>query len=163
MTLDVAVGNGDAVGQWVFNVGPATTPTNEGEESCLAWAREEEASGDDWLSDISLTCPCSRSQAVNDWRFNFANSSGPNCGIAIVTGSQHGLECCYDTAGALVVGTADGGSYHYHHSLFYPRQHSVSDSVPFTKCCVQSSNCYLYYRYRPASDCTGYQPPAPGQ
>uniref|UniRef100_A0A1X7UXG1 AMOP domain-containing protein n=1 Tax=Amphimedon queenslandica TaxID=400682 RepID=A0A1X7UXG1_AMPQE len=162
-TLDTTLGNtGTAVGQWLYDVSPSTITGSQSEESCLEWVRGQELLSSDWLRDVPLSCPCSLSQATSDWRFNFNNSSRNNCAIAVVTRSQHGLECCYDALGSLVVDTEASGSYHYYHSLFHPEQHLLSDSRPFEDCCVESNNCVLYYKYRPSSNCEGYQPPTPG-
>ena len=147
----------------MYNLSPATITGSQAEESCLQWVRGQELLSNDWLGDIPLSCPCSLSQATSDWRFNFDNSSRTNCAIAVVTRSQHGLECCYDTSGSLLVDTEASGSYHYYHSLFYPEEHLISDSRPFQDCCVESNNCVLYYKYRPSSNCDEYQPPTPGK
>ena len=55
------------------------------------------------------------------------------------------------------------GRYHYYHSLFYPSEHAASDSTPFVQCCRDTENCELYNKYRPVSNCSGYEPPSPGK
>ena len=160
LNIDKVLGNTGANGQWMFNVSPILSEKEKIEEKCLQWVSEQEDHGD-WTDNLP-DCPCSKLQANRDWRFSFVRSSDESCAFFVATTSQHGLECCYDDNGALLVGPKEGGRYHYYHSLFYPNQHEESDSRPFSQCCEETENCELFYKHRPSPNCSVYEPPTPG-
>ena len=160
LNIDKVLGNTGANGQWMFNVSPTLSEKEKIEEKCLQWVSEQEDHGD-WTNNLP-DCPCSKLQANRDWRFSFVRSSDESCAFFVATTSQHGLECCYDDNGALLVGPKEGGRYHYYHSLFYPNQHEESDSRPFSQCCEETENCELFYKHRPSPNCSVYEPPTPG-
>lgn len=152
------------MGQWAFKVNSNVT-NNEDENECLKWVQEQLDISNLWISNLP-SCPCTLLQARNDWRFSFTSSARTNCAVFVTTATRHGLECCYDeVGGTLRVGPNDGGCYHYYHSLFYPSEHEISDSTPYSKCCDGGTegNCELFYRYRPSSNCSRYEPPTPGK
>ncbi|CBJ30578.1 conserved unknown protein [Ectocarpus siliculosus] len=88
-------------------------------------------------------------------RSNEATSGGTNTGI--------GNQCCYDTAGDILVDAVDGGGTVDRHEseLGAFGDHKTEDTLPFDWCCgggesVNSWLCQLYIEMRPVDAGDGY-------
>ena len=164
--LHNVIGNTGRNGEWYYNF---TLPPGEitADLKCLLWVRAQIEQPLDISSLRVQYCPCTKQQALLDWSFWFGNtwglSSSPNCATALFSGSQHTLECCYDRSGNLLVGPIEGGSYKKYNPLFYYENYLQDDLMPYIDCCVSSSRCDLYYKYRPSDDCSKYIPFIPSK
>uniref|UniRef100_A0A8C9TVA5 Sushi domain-containing protein 2-like n=1 Tax=Scleropages formosus TaxID=113540 RepID=A0A8C9TVA5_SCLFO len=157
-------------------------------ERCLDWDRLERRLGS-FLNE-TIDCPCTLAQALADTaRFH------RDYGCDIMTGSvctYHpgcvhciraiqaslkygaGQQCCYDSAGDLVLtGDSVGGSTpdrgHVWGSPPYRRpprvpglSHWLYDVISFYYCCLWSDSCHYYFTHRPSSDCRSYKVPMAG-
>ena len=163
LTINTAVGNSGLEGQWYFHFTPPDVDMNF-EQLCLEWGRRQPADVETYFEGLP-SCPCTRLQAWRDWRFFFAFfwgfSSRANCATMLFSRRQSTIECCYDNDGSLLVGPKSGGSYKLYNSLFFPRQYTLEDRLPYDYCCVFSNRCSTYYEYRPSDDCSNYIPSRP--
>lgn len=157
-------GNTGRTGDWHFDL---TLPPGQAtaEQRCLLWAKRQERQPNIDISSLEVKyCPCTLQQLLWDKRFWFGYfwglSSSPNCATVLLSGSQNTLECCYDTGGALIVGTR-GGSYKLYNPLFFYENYRQEDLLPYYDCCVNSQRCKLYYSHKPFDDCSLYKPIVP--
>lgn len=153
-------GNTGRNGDWQFDFNlPLEQATAQ--LRCRIWAKKQQPID---LSSLDVqSCPCTRQQIRNDRRFWFGYYSGlssrPNCATVLLSGSQHTLECCYDDAGALILGPVDGGgTFKLFNPLFLYDNYYAEDLLPYQDCCVNSRSCALYYMHRPSIDCSDYRP-----
>ena len=155
-------GNTGKTGEWLFDF---TSSDPSAESRCLSWSRKQET-GSIVTSELPH-CPCTREQALNDFRFWFAyywGLSRENCAIVLFSRSNSTVECCYDsTSGALLVGPSDGGTYLLYNPLFFYERNLAEDLSPIQDCCVNSMRCKLFYQIRQYDDCSSYEPPALGE
>ena len=160
--IDTVTGNTGKAGEWYFQVIDPDLDLDP-EQECFKWVgQQEEDTIEEYFAGLP-SCPCTQSQAKNDWRFWFGwswgLSSGPNCATLVWSGRQSTVECCYDEGtGALLVGGTTGGSYRLHHPLFSHEDYVTEDQQPFKHCCQSSKLCSFFYTYRPSDDCSGYDP-----
>lgn len=163
--LHTLTGNTGRIGEWYYNF---STPVEDfsAEQRCAMWAQRQEtvAANATSGSSLALACPCTRQQAQRDWSFWFGYywglSSYPGCATVLFSRSQSTIECCYDDAGALIVGPRLGGSFKLYNPLFFYQQNFFEDVRPYRDCCVDSNRCRTYYKYRPSDDCSAYSPPS---
>ncbi|XP_033127113.1 sushi domain-containing protein 2-like [Anneissia japonica] len=159
---------------------------------CSAWRNVESFNSVQLASsDGELRCPCNLQSALID-RGRFSPS--PRCSntvhescvdeVNIVhcvrsstpSSEGHGLECCYDTNGALsnIEDNIDAGYAHrYHHLGREPfdeigrvpyLSHFLHDILPYRRCCKDKKSCSAnFIPARPSHDCSGYQPPRPAR
>jgi len=155
-------GNTGRNGEWLFDF---TSTDPNAESRCLGWAMEQNA-GEEAMPG-ALRCPCTENQARTDFRFWFAyywGLSRQNCAIVLFSRSNSTIECCYDSAGALLVGPdTGGGTYLKHNPLFFYQRSLAEDLNPYQDCCVNSKRCQRFYQIRHYDDCSAYQPPALGE
>ena len=155
--MDTDIGNTGAMGQWLFNISHSNV-LDDNELSCIQWTHEQQPATD-WIDD-SLSCPCTRQQARQDWRYSFELSRRNDCAIFIPSATQSTVECCYDSQNALISSVEEGsGGYIRYHPVFQPMTYTSSDKDPYTECCVDSDNCATFRLYRPAVDCSAYSAP----
>lgn len=153
-------GNTGRLGEWFFDF-TSTVEDGSSEGRCLSWVRRQVEGS---INPATLPrCPCTRRQALRDWRFWFAYfwglSSRPNCATVLFSRSQSTTECCYDSTGALLVGPSQGGTYQLYNPLFFFQNNYLEDVSPYQDCCVRSKRCHQYYQHRPFDDCSAYVPP----
>ncbi|KAM3867425.1 sushi domain-containing protein 2 [Diretmus argenteus] len=157
-------------------------------DRCLEWDALEK-SLPSFLDEV-MDCPCTLAQARADTgRFHTDygcdiekgsvctyHPGSVHCVRAIQASPTHGSgqQCCYDSAGALVLtGDSIGGSTpdraHDWGSPPYrvpPRvpglSHWLYDVMSFYYCCLWSDHCHIYFSHRPSSGCQTYQPPSAG-
>ena len=161
-------GNTGHVGEWYFNFSLSEGGSENPDKGCYKLSYHEDINGYRNIPS-HLECPCTRQQALFDWRFWFGYfwgiSSRPNCATFIFSQLQGTTECCYDSNGLLIVEQRYGGSYFLYNPLFYYQEHLLRDRLLHEHCCVNSRLCQLYYTHRPSSDCRRYtlRPPRPGK
>ncbi|XP_049434450.1 sushi domain-containing protein 2 [Epinephelus fuscoguttatus] len=158
------------------------------ESKCLQWDVLE-TTLPNFLDEL-IDCPCTLAQARADTgRFHADYScdiergsvctyhpGSVHCVRAIQASPTHGSgqQCCYDSAGALVL-TADSsggstpdrahdwGSPPYREPPRVPGySHWLYDVMSFYYCCLWSDHCHVYLNHRPSSGCRNYQPPRAG-
>ncbi|XP_041855315.1 sushi domain-containing protein 2 isoform X2 [Melanotaenia boesemani] len=158
------------------------------QNKCLQWDAKEKKLPN-FLNEL-IDCPCTLAQARADTgRFHTDYScdiergsvctyhpGSVHCVRGIQASPNHGSgqQCCYDSAGALVLtGDSAGGSTpdraHDWGSPPYqepPRvpgySHWLYDVMSFHYCCLWSDHCHIYFKHRPSSLCRNYQPPQAG-
>ena len=157
--MDEQTGNTGAIGQWMFNISHQNV-VDEDELSCIQWSRDQQPA--DWVDSL-LSCPCTRQQATQDWRYSFEHSQRTDCAIFMPSATQSTVECCYDSQDALISSSKKGsGGYVRYHPVFYPEAYLTNDKDPYVYCCEDSSNCETFRIYRPLADCKTYSAPATG-
>ncbi|XP_028410519.1 sushi domain-containing protein 2-like isoform X2 [Dendronephthya gigantea] len=73
--------------------------------------------------------------------------------------SGAGQQCCYNSAGSLVVGSPGGGSFDKKSPDEDFWGHMGLDVLPWFACCGFSENCKKYFEKRPSDDGKRYVPP----
>ena len=75
-----------------------------------------------------------------------------------------GTQCCYDTAGDLMVDQFNGGSIDKSAPVDYISSimHIQDDLLPYIFCCT-AMFCNRYYENRPSINDAGWNPPIPGE
>lgn len=159
--MDTQTGNTGKIGQWMFDISSEEALT-EAESSCIQWAKKQEETTL-WTEDL-MSCPCTKQQANQDWRYSFDQSLRQNCAIFLPSNTESTVECCYDEQGSLIKSTEETGSiYLRYHPVFHPDAYQANDRDPFVHCCEESTNCEAFKFYRPSANCIGYTPPLPSK
>lgn len=162
--INSIIGNTGQYGQWYFGY----TPTElKPEQLCFKWANEQDRILGESLVTSLPSCPCSKAQALYDWRFLFAYwiglSSDPNCATLLFSRMQSTIECCYDEDdGSLIIGPKKRGTVKLFNPLFHPAEYRDQDKVPYEQCCNGSQRCQIFYKHRPSHDCDLYEKPLIG-
>ncbi|XP_026177714.1 sushi domain-containing protein 2 isoform X2 [Mastacembelus armatus] len=157
-------------------------------KKCLQWNITEKKLPN-FLNEL-IDCPCTLAQARADsGRFHTDygcdiekgsvctyHPASVHCVRSIQASPTHGSgqQCCYDSAGALMLtgdsigGSTpdrahDWGSPPYREPPWVPGySHWLYDVMSFFYCCLWSDHCHIYFSHRPSSDCRKYQPPRAG-
>ena len=168
------VKTGNYTGLLLFHL---TSATVVAEMQCHEWYCEDKnrfGNTADWPF-IFLPCPWTLSHAARDRRYRQVSSLSikGECYIQqfpsfLFIGNNILLaetECCYHSQW-LNVGSPFGGSASPYHRLspFTDDKlfHSLLTVEPYDWCCLQSSNCHLYYERRPSIPSWFYWPPGWG-
>ncbi|XP_068994992.1 sushi domain-containing protein 2 [Embiotoca jacksoni] len=165
-------------------------------DNSSAWARDKCLQWDvlekklPYFLDELIDCPCTLAQARADTgRFHIDYScdfergrvcsyhpGSVHCIRGIQASPTHGSgqQCCYDSAGTLLltgdsVGCSTPERAHYWGSPPYGEplrvpwySHWLYDVTSFYYCCLWSDHCHIYNDRRPSSGCRNYQPPRSG-
>ena len=85
-------------------------------------------------------------------------------GTRTATTSRSGNQCCYDFGGNLIPpGKLGAGTVDLVSPEVSKWDHFLADVLPAIACCwAVFADCSSYTKHRPVGDCSGYQPPPPG-
>ena len=95
---------------------------------------------------------------------SFKSSQATSQGTRTATTSRSGNQCCYDFGGNLIPpGKLGAGTVDLVSPEVSVWGHFWADVLPAIACCwTVFADCSSYRKQRPVGDCSGYQPPPPG-
>ena len=95
---------------------------------------------------------------------SFKSSLATPQGTRTATTSRSGNQCCYDFGGNLIPpGKLGAGTVDLVSPEVSKWDHFLVDVLPAIACCwAVFADCSSYTKHRPVGDCSGYQPPPPG-